>query len=127
MNDGTPEFFWRAEWSPICGHWFWDNQNGARSFCQKLGYINGTQSGRGLGHRYAKDAIRIGTCKTGEHLESCSEGCNDKGVGNGKCAKCAAGEAVKITVTCDGHTTNTVSASCAGNVNDKIVFINVST
>ena len=122
FNDEVPEFFWHTEWYPICGHWFWNNQNGARSFCQKLGYTNGRESGRGLGYKYAKDAIRIGACRTGEHLESCNGGCNDKGVGNGKCAKCAAGEGVKVIVTCKEHTLGTMATSCRGNIKLNINF-----
>ena len=32
-NDGS--------WAPICGHWFWDNNYGARLFCRQLGFNDG--------------------------------------------------------------------------------------
>ena len=108
--DGTPYFFW-GNWAPICGHWFWDNQDGARLFCQKLGYKTGTQQGRGLGETYDVDAIRLGRCTTS--LTSCSI-CSDKGVGNG-CAACAAGQPVKFTITCEGETKETAKMSCKEN------------
>jgi hypothetical protein len=125
LNDGTPEFFWDKIWSPICGPWFWSNQNGANSFCQKLGYPTGKQSGRGTGQTYTTDAIRVGACNKGEILECCHGGCNDKGTGKGQCANCAAGQGVKITVSCEGHTDGTVSSSCAGNVNRTNYFFSL--
>ena len=119
-KDGTPKFFWSSEWSPICGHWFWNNHYGAKSFCNKLGYTNGKQYGYGADQTYSEDAIRIGLCSDGQNLESCGGSCNDKGVGNG-CVKCAAGEKVKITIRCEGHDQITES-SCKGNDETLKVF-----
>ena len=47
---------------PICGHWFWDNNNGARAFCDKLGleyddYIKVRES-------YDEDAFLVGKCNS---------------------------------------------------------------
>ena len=35
-----------GKWTPICGHWFWDNNYGASMFCRKLNpkYKQGSQS-----------------------------------------------------------------------------------
>ena len=30
-----------GKWRPICGHWFWDNNYGAKAFCKRLGYESG--------------------------------------------------------------------------------------
>ena len=108
-KDGTPMFFWKGHWSPICGHQFWNNQHGAKSFCNKLGYNNGKQLRTHKG--YDEDAIRIGDCKDGESLEECTGGCNDKGVGDGNCS---AGKNVGITITCDGQILDTFLSSCEG-------------
>ena len=108
-GNGNPMFFWEGRWSPICGHWFWDNQNGATSFCRKLGYTSGDQS-RSYA-RYDEDAIRIGRCRYGESLEACTGGCNERGVGDG-CAACSVGNNVAITISCDGRVPS--SSSCSG-------------
>ena len=115
-TDGTPEFFWNAKFYPICGHWFWDNEYGANSFCQKIGYKSGTIEE--TEKIYAEDAIRIGKCHAGEQLELCSGGCNDKGIGNG-CAECAAGESVGFTIKCDGYSQEH-SITCRGNKNKPV-------
>ena len=117
-KDGTAEFFWNGMFSPICGHWFWDNEYGAQSFCQTLGYTNGSIISGGKysepGDKYTVDAITIGKCYAGEELETCSGGCNDKAVGNG-CAECATGESVKMIINCEGHNKGTEASTCKGN------------
>ena len=35
------EVFFNHQWVPICGHWFWDNDEGANLFCQELGFEAG--------------------------------------------------------------------------------------
>ena len=42
-----------GKWTPICGHWFWDNNYGARLFCKQLGYNNG---------RYTKHLLADSLC-----------------------------------------------------------------
>ena len=109
--------FWANQWMPICGHAFWDNQEGAKLFCKKMGYESGTFSGRGSGHKYGVDSFRIGKCLSGDKWESCSGGCNDY-QGGGACsvyppAKCDKDQAVKITIQCSGGD-NSHSSSCTG-------------
>ena len=73
--DGTPKVFWANAWRPICGHWFWDNNNGAKSVCQRIGYSNGELS-RTNG-AYSEDAISLGRCNSNDDILSCSRGCRD--------------------------------------------------
>ena len=109
--DGTPKVFWANAWRPICGHWFWDNNNGAKSVCQRIGYSNGVLS-RTNG-AYFEDAIRLGRCNSNEDLLSCSSGCRDKGIGNG-CSSCGRGNRVAIRIYCSGMVAGTEINSCDG-------------
>ena len=67
-----PWVVFQGSWYPICGHYFWDNNNGATTFCQKLGF------GSGVMHRqrdaYSKDSMPIGKCLAGQDLTSCTSG-----------------------------------------------------
>ena len=119
-EDNEPMIFYNNTWSPICGHYFWDNNYGANIFCQKLGYTNGTVSpkkeDRHLGV-YLQDSLRVGKCRSSNsYLTSCSGGCNDLKIG-GVCyeneeANCTAGQAVKITITCYGGSTTEKTSTC---------------
>jgi hypothetical protein len=54
VSNGTPEYrlsdypqgrievFKDGEWGSICGHWFWDSNDGANIACKKVGYAGGT-------------------------------------------------------------------------------------
>ena len=109
--DGTPKFYWSGKWSPICGHYFWNNQEGSISFCKKLGYVGGTLTRiRGT---YEDDAITVGMCDVNEDLESCTRGCNDKIIGNG-CLDCRAGQKVSIKIECHGLDVGNSDSSCKG-------------
>ena len=33
VEEKFPEVFWNGVWTPICGHWFWNNDYGADLFC----------------------------------------------------------------------------------------------
>ena len=108
---------------PICGHYFWDNQEGAKLFCKKLGHNSGNFSGKGSGEIYSIDSFRIGKCNSGDKWESCSGGCNDYQVG-GACSnnppvKCERDQAVKITIECKGGKSTQIS-SCTGTQLSKI-------
>jgi len=115
--DGTPKYYWTNKYVPICGHWFWDNNNGAKSICQKLGYSNGALSR--TNQAYTEDAIMLGRCKSGENYQHCSEDCwshmfsTPSGVEKfvGKvfqgCADCTAGQRVGIKISCTGLTAGT--------------------
>ena len=114
---GTPFIFWDNQWMPICGHYFWDNHEGATLFCRKMGYDSGSFWGKGYGFKYYIDSFRIGKCKSGDEWESCSGGCNDYQIG-GSCsnkysAKCDWDQAVEITIKCSGGDSIKTS-SCTG-------------
>ena len=106
--DGTPLTFWDYHWIPICGHYFWDNQDGAKLFCKKMGYHSGTVS-KVSGQKYDVESFRIGKCYEGDTWESCSGGCNDYEAG-GECsnngyfggAHCDKDQEVKIAIECIG-------------------------
>ena len=110
-EDGTPLVYWNYQWMPICGHYFWDNQNGAKLFCKKMGYDSGVLSGRNSGQKYGRDSFRIGKCESGDEWMSsgrggCRGGCNDY-QGGGSCrnngnAKCDKHQAAKFTIKCSG-------------------------
>ena len=111
--DGTPKVFWEKKWRPLCGHWFWDNNNGADSFCQRLGYSYGELER--TNSAYDEDAIRLGRCNSNEDFLSCSNGCNDKGIGDGgNGCKCSAGNNVGFKLSCAGRIPGVEYNSCDG-------------
>ena len=38
LDSSIPMIHWNGRWSPICGHYFWDNDNGVYEFCRMLGF-----------------------------------------------------------------------------------------
>jgi len=112
--DNIPYLFYEGKWFPICKHYFLKTkENGAKAFCQELGYSDGRLESWG-GH-YSQDAIVVGRCGPGEAINSCTAGFNfyntiyqcKKGQKNTK-------KGVKITISCDGHTKGTEKTSCSG-------------
>ena len=110
---------------PICGHYFWDNQDGAKLFCQKMGYQAGKFSVRGSGQKYSMNSFKVGKCNRGDNWKSCTGGCNDyQGGGacsNNKPAKCDQNQGVKITIQCSGGE-STARTSCRGIQLKKSIF-----
>ena len=114
--------FWNKKWSPICGHYFWDNPYGATKFCEQLGCYSGGKVLPMTGKystpiNYTVDAFRFGTCGKDDKWEECTGGCNDNEIG-GSCyknasANCKAGQPVAINITCSCSCTKTTS--CTGN------------
>ena len=114
--------FWNKTWSPICGHYFWDNPFGATKFCEQLGCYSG---GEVLPNNYGKhstpanytvDAFRFGACRENDNWGKCTGGCNDDQNG-GSCykdssANCKAGQPVAINITCSCSCTK--PSSCTG-------------
>ena len=108
---GTPMICWNGVWSPICGHYFWDNQHGATKFCQLMGYDTGYWEGKKSGS-YNVDSFRIGKCEENDDWMSCSGGCNDYEVG-GKCywlSSCTAGQNIKFSIACTGADISTLAS-----------------
>jgi len=66
MNDG--------KWRPVCGHWFWDNDNGATKACQELGYTAATIH-KMSGETFTDGAVYVGKCNSGEIPGACNGGC----------------------------------------------------
>ena len=104
LVDGKyPEVWLNGTWSPICGHYFWDNDYGATMFCKQL---NATFDSGIVIRRPDKplesDAIRVGKCQN-DTIDTqwlqCTGACNDLGKGNG-CAMCGAGELASIEIEC---------------------------
>ena len=94
----TPEVMYAGQWFPICGHYFWDNNNGANIVCKSLGFSGGTvQQTRSA---YKKSAMPVGSCSAGQKLSSCTGGGNAWGKFDFHDGMCLAGTAVGITVTC---------------------------
>ena len=101
--------YWNEQWTPICGHYFWDNNVGADLFCQKLGFSSGVLSSGLYPNQKTKiklesDAIRIGKCAANDKWLNCTGGCNDLATG-GHCpgnsnAACSAGDLSGITIEC---------------------------
>ena len=122
-NDKIPMISWNGTWSPICGHYFWDNNFGATIFCQKLGYKKGAVFGktkyqRNAGESYTEDAFRLGKCLVRNDLTRCRGGCNDYKLG-GRCyenedATCYKGTPAKVTVECTGGSKLSQNSSCTG-------------
>ena len=103
-NHKDPEIYWNGKWTPICGHFFWDNDNGAKLFCQKLGLGNGKIKGeKQKGSKLTEDAIRIGQCSDSDNqLFGCTGGCNELKVG-GHCKEgsiCTKGQSAKVQIEC---------------------------
>ena len=101
-----PEIFLEGLWAPICGHYFWDNNNGATLFCKKLGFDHGVvRLPKGINKILTNDAVRIGTCvETDDNLVNCSGGCNDLAIG-GHCLtdnqrSCSSGQEANIEIEC---------------------------
>ena len=109
--DGVPYLFRLGNWSPICGHGFWDSQEGAKAFCRELGFSGGEFTK--MNASYSEYALRVGKCRPGESIGSCTGGGNyyDEFVGS-----CSAGLNVKVTISCDGHTPGSEIISCIGNI-----------
>ena len=100
-----------GNWRPICGHGFWDSQEGAKAFCRELGFSGGEF--RTMDDSYSENAIRVGKCRPGESISSCTGGGNyyDEFI-----PSCNAGKSVKVTISCDGHTPGTEIISCMGKI-----------
>ena len=107
-SDGIPYIFWGGEWSPICGHYFWNNEEGAKVFCKELGFQGGTL--HVPDSAYSEDAIEIGECRTGQTIDSCTSESNNYELTEW----CKAGNNVKITIDCEENKQGSAVASCIG-------------
>merc|ERR1712180_299941 len=95
-TNGQPELYNNGIWSPICGHWFWDNQKGANLFCQELigklstGIITSARNTLPL----ASNGFNVGRCN--ENDESILACTGSKSPNH----DCATGKKAGIIISC---------------------------
>ena len=118
----TPEVYYNGSWYPICGHYFWDDDQGATNFCQKLGATSGSvsppnkdASGTGTSTlnppELGQTAMHVGLCGKGQAMPECNEKGNHWG--DLKQAGCQKGSPARMTVTCSRNDeTPTKTTSC---------------
>ena len=68
----VPEVLFEGEYYPICGHKFWDNDDGATTLCKHVGFQKGTS--QKIKNEYNVDSMPVGRCKPGEELMKCTGG-----------------------------------------------------
>merc|ERR1719291_446774 len=110
----VPYVCYNGEFYRICGHFFWDNDDGATTVCKALGFNSGKRpdSGdRSLG--LSEDAMPVGTCKAGESLDKCtgSPGFNAWGDFGNHNGWCKAGQNAGFRMYCDSGSGSTSSSS----------------
>merc|ERR1712083_457970 len=96
-------------WNEVCGHFFWDNSEGAISACKALGYARGGNVTKVEGGNVT-DSIYVGECLLGELPGSCSgRCCIDPLDAPGQhcrnkvnCGICASGHNVAVEIQCFG-------------------------
>ena len=98
-EDGTPLLFYDHKWSPICGHDFTNDNNGATTFCKKLGYGSGKATR--INGRYPVANLRIGKCGAGQELISCTAGGNYLNYNILEYRYCIPTESASISIACD--------------------------
>jgi len=121
----SPYVFWKGSWVPICGHYFWDNNDGASTFCKKLGHKKGGIITEGRGGKKTevtkRDSFWVGLCSSGEDLLHCSKSCNLRTIGAGKVCngnKCGKGQVKNFHITCSGTTARQSSSAVYGDAAD---------
>ena len=107
--DLYPEISFDGSWYPICGHHFWDSDDGAALVCRKLGFETGKRSNSVWNKVWvAKDAMPVGKCEaTDDSLMTCRGGSNYFGDVGGRKeaaqrASCKRGEKVWPAIRCYG-------------------------
>ena len=95
-----PEVLYQGKYYPICGHYFWDNNNGATIVCKMLGFDTGSYKKR-MG-KYNVDAMPVGDCKPGEKLTQCTGGGNAWGNFDDRDGWCKKGTKIGVEVICKG-------------------------
>ena len=95
------EVFFNHQWVPICGHWFWDNDEGANLFCHELGFETGKIRKTKL--TLLSDGLSVGRCVKGDTWLQCSHrNCNQLKVG-GQCnngGSCKKGQNAAVSIAC---------------------------
>ena len=101
-NDEVAEIYQNEKWIPICGNWFWNNNNGATLFCQQLGYKFGIVKQESITRQVPlpDDGFRIGECKADDIWSQCTGGCNDYNIGGNRCGDCRSGTMAGLKIEC---------------------------
>ena len=89
------------KWSPICGHYFWNNNFGATAFCKELGYPSG--SWEHTNNELDEDSIQVGQCSDGEELMACTAGYNEYSITNDCKRDSENGKKAGIRITCENQ------------------------
>jgi len=88
----VPMVSYQGTFYPICGHWFWNDDNGASAFCKKLGFTNGIRYT--VRDQYSTDALMVGTCSPGTtNFTNCNKDF-------GFISSCNAGSSIGVRVSC---------------------------
>ena len=96
----VPEVLYEGQYYPICGHNFWDNDDGATTVCKALGFISGARIRTDA--VYKVDAMPVGKCNSGEALDDCTAGYNEWGNFNYAKGHCKEGNPIGVQVICKG-------------------------
>ena len=90
---------------PICGHYFWENNNGARLFCKMLGK-GGGRVNKNQDIELTEDAYYAGMCSsTDQHITECSSAGNHHSLGGAEMfgsSSCNKGSKAAIYIECGG-------------------------
>ena len=78
-NAEIAEIYYSGMWIPICGHYFWNNNNGATLFCQQLGYQMGEIKQETISRQVPlpNDGFVIGSCNENDIWPQCTGGCSE--------------------------------------------------
>jgi len=95
-----PEIFYAGTFYPICGHYFWDNYNGASIFCRHLGFKQG--QARKSWAKFPKDSIPIGSCRQTDRFPRCTAQSNHWGNLKVRGCHCCKGKHIGVQVRCSG-------------------------
>lgn len=117
-------------WSPVCGPYFWDNNNGATAICRKLGFLSGkfyrrsysrydVQTRKFTANSIYKDAMPVGKCRAGEELHKCTGGGNAWG-NLTKYSNCKKGQNAAVEISCHGGRAGPSSRRTAAQKADTI-------
>ena len=97
----VPEVLFEGNYYPICGRYFWDNNIGAQTVCQALGFGDGYDIR--TDNTYDVDAMPVGACNSGEPLNDCTGGGNAFGDFEYNDGWCKQGNEIGVEVVCTGE------------------------
>jgi len=106
-----PWIKYAKDWYPICGHYFWDTNDGASAFCRRLGFQKGSRVH--TREKYSKDAMPVGKCSYGQRLTQCSRGGNAWGNLGYRNRWCGTGKSIGVKIVCSGGSGNPSSCEKA--------------